>query len=96
MSSGLSDRMKYLAMRAKKMTARDKVIPPATELVERFRKKKTEITVGEAQTLVDEINSHRESKGIGGRKPAAASSGGSKPQEKREVAVRKTTRSYGQ
>ena len=69
MSSGeLTDKMKYHAMRAKKMTARvkkDEDLPTPSQLVEKFSAKKTEISLSEAREIMKEVKRHRKEVGVG-------------------------------
>lgn len=63
------EEMKYLAMRAKKMTAHRERVPSPEVLMGLFAKKSTEINKREANRLVDAIKEHRTTVGVGGRKP---------------------------
>lgn len=86
MSSGQD--MKYLAMRAKKMSV--KAIPTPKELQDRFRKKGTEITVDQARSLVAQVKAHQEAKA------GKASASAGKPAAKQTVsAPMKRSTSYG-
>lgn len=58
----MDGRMKYLAMRAKKMTARKDKLPNAYELRANFLRKGTEITKKEADILLEEVKLHRSKK----------------------------------
>lgn len=80
--SELSEHMRYLAMRAKKMSAHMPEVPTPATLRELFAKKGTEINADQARTLVKAVKDHRETVGIGGRKPKTTE----KPQ-KPEVSV---------
>jgi hypothetical protein len=86
MSDGLSKHTKYLAMRAKKMTAHMGDVPTPGTLRDLFARKGTEINMDEARTLVNEVKKHRDTVGIGGRAPK-------KPQKKEVAAA--SSRSSG-
>lgn len=51
--------MRYLAMRAKKMTARKDRLPNVAELRANFIKKGTEITPKESEILLEAVREHR-------------------------------------
>ena len=54
-----NEKLAYLAMRAKKMTARMSAIPSPEVLLENFKRKGTEISLGTAQRLIVEVEKHR-------------------------------------
>ena len=90
MSGGLSEHMRYLASRAKKMSAHMADVPTPATLRELFAKKGTEINAEQARTLSQEIKTHRKDVGIGGRKPSKPK----KPEVSRSQPKKYTT-SYG-
>lgn len=76
MSDGkMSDNMKYLCGRAKKMTAKlsDSQLPSLSDLKGRFETKGTEVTIGQCRTMIAEIKRHRKEKGIGRKAGGRAS-----------------------
>lgn len=84
------DDMKYLAMRAKKMTARMPDVPSPEELKASFDRKGDSITLGQAQELVVAVEQHRAKMGITpsaqkarGNRTGEAST--SKPESKEEL-----------
>lgn len=89
MSDGISDRLKVLAMRAKKMTAKMSEVPKSEFFKIRFAQKGENISDNDATEITRLVREHRSGK-------ASSSSRRSKPRGKREVSEpRKTTRSYG-